>query len=385
MLGSDFSVGIVADWLVTSAGSESVVKELINIYPSSELFSLIDFISEEERNDYSGKKAKTTFIQKLPFVKKNYQIFLPLMPFAVEQIDVSFHNVIISSSHAVSKGVLTGPDQLHISYVHSPMRYAWDLQHQYLKETGLSKGLKGLIVKWLVHKIRIWDYRTAHGVDHMVANSQFIARRIKKVYGRDADVIYPPVHVERFALNTHKEDFYITASRLVPYKRVDLIVEAFRRMPDKKLIVIGDGPEMKKVIRHASENISVLGYQPDDVLQDLMGRAKAFVFAAEEDFGIVVVEAQACGTPIIAYGRGGALETVRPYGSQNATGVFFHEQTPEHIMSAVEKFESIQDDLLPENCRSNALHFSAHRFREEFSAYLKDKWINFQELKKITY
>lgn len=385
MLGSDFSVGIVADWLVTSAGSESVVKELINIYPSSELFSLIDFISEEERNDYSGKKAKTTFIQKIPFVKKNYQIFLPLMPFAVEQIDVSFHNVIISSSHAVSKGVLTGPDQLHISYVHSPMRYAWDLQHQYLKETGLNKGLKGLIVKWLLHRIRIWDYRTAHGVDHMVANSHFIARRIKKVYGRDADVIYPPVHVERFALNPHKEDFYITASRLVPYKRVDLIVEAFRRMPDKKLIVIGDGPEMRKVIRHTSENIIVLGYQPDDVLQDLMGRAKAFVFAAEEDFGIVVVEAQACGTPIIAYGRGGALETVRPYGSQNATGVFFHKQTPEDIMSAVEKFESIQDDLLPENCRCNALRFSAHRFREEFSAYLKDKWINFQELKKITY
>lgn len=165
------------------------------------------------------------------------------------------------------------------------MRYAWDLQHQYLKETGLSKGLKGLIVKWLLHKIRIWDYRTAHGVDHMVANSQFIARRIKKVYGRDADVIYPPVHVERFALNTHKEDFYITASRLVPYKRVDLIVEAFRRMPDKKLIVIGDGPEMKKVIRHASENISVLGYQPDDVLQDLMGRAKAFVLPLKKTLG----------------------------------------------------------------------------------------------------
>ncbi|WP_308381689.1 glycosyltransferase, partial [Serratia marcescens] len=270
-------------------------------------------------------------------------------------------------------------------YIHSPMRYAWDLQHQYLKESGLERGVKGLLVKWLLHKMRIWDLRTVNGVDHMVANSHFIARRVKKVYGRDVDVIYPPVAIERFKLITKKDDYYITASRMVPYKRIDLIVEAFKKMPEKKLFVVGDGPEMEKIKRHKSDNIEILGYQPNDVLQDLMERAKAFVFAAEEDFGIVVVEAQACGTPIIAYGRGGALETVRPYGSQNATGVFFHEQTPEDIMSAVEKFESIQDDLSPENCRSNALRFSAHRFREEFSAYLKDKWINFQELKKVTY
>ncbi|MDR8478329.1 glycosyltransferase family 4 protein [Serratia nevei] len=385
MFGSDISVGIVADWLVTSAGAESVIKELVALYPSSKLYSVIDFISDEERIAFLNKKSKTTFIQKLPFSKGNYQLYLPLMPLAIEQMDVSSHDIVISSCHAVSKGVLTGPDQLHISYIHSPMRYAWDLQHQYLKESGLERGVKGLLVKWLLHKMRIWDLRTVNGVDHMVANSHFIARRVKKVYGRDVDVIYPPVAIERFKLITKKDDYYITASRMVPYKRIDLIVEAFKKMPEKKLFVVGDGPEMEKIKRHKSDNIEILGYQPNDVLQDLMGRAKAFVFAAEEDFGIVVVEAQACGTPIIAYGRGGALETVRPYGSQNATGVFFHEQTPEDIMSAVEKFESIQDDLSPENCRSNALRFSAHRFREEFSAYLKDKWINFQELKKVTY
>ncbi|HHK5775664.1 TPA: glycosyltransferase family 4 protein [Serratia marcescens] len=385
MFGSDISVGIVADWLVTSAGAESVIKELVALYPSSKLYSVIDFISDEERIAFLNKKSKTTFIQKLPFSKGNYQLYLPLMPLAIEQMDVSSHDIVISSCHAVSKGVLTGPDQLHISYIHSPMRYAWDLQHQYLKESGLERGVKGLLVKWLLHKMRIWDLRTVNGVDHMVANSHFIARRVKKVYGRDVDVIYPPVAIERFKLITKKDDYYITASRMVPYKRIDLIVEAFKKMPEKKLFVVGDGPEMEKIKRHKSDNIEILGYQPNDVLQDLMERAKAFVFAAEEDFGIVVVEAQACGTPIIAYGRGGALETVRPYGSQNATGVFFHEQTPEDIMSAVEKFESIQDDLSPENCRSNALRFSAHRFREEFSAYLKDKWINFQELKKVTY
>ncbi|MBX9330070.1 glycosyltransferase, partial [Serratia marcescens] len=190
----------------------------------------------------------------------NYQLYLPLMPLAIEQMDVSSHDIVISSCHAVSKGVLTGPDQLHISYIHSPMRYAWDLQHQYLKESGLERGVKGLLVKWLLHKMRIWDLRTVNGVDHMVANSHFIARRVKKVYGRDVDVIYPPVAIERFKLITKKDDYYITASRMVPYKRIDLIVEAFKKMPEKKLFVVGDGPEMEKIKRHKSDNIEILGY-----------------------------------------------------------------------------------------------------------------------------
>lgn len=226
------------------------------------------------------------------------------MPLAIEQLDVSKHDIILSSSHAVAKGILTGPDQLHISYVHSPIRYAWDLQHQYLREAGLSKGLKATLARWLLHKIRIWDCRTANGVDHFIANSQFIARRIKKVYGRKADVIYPAVDVERFALQTNKQDYYMTASRMVPYKRMDLIVEAFSHMPTKRLVVIGDGPEMNKIKSKATNNIEILGYQPNDVMQKYMSEAKAFVFAAEEDFGITPVEAQACGTPVIAYGKG---------------------------------------------------------------------------------
>lgn len=230
------------------------------------------------------------------------------MPLAIEQLDVSEHEILLSSSHAVAKGILSGPDQLHISYVHSPIRYAWDLQHQYLRESNLNKGLKGLIAKYLLHKIRMWDYRTANGVDYFVANSNFIARRIKKVYARHADVIYPPVNVERFPLKSTKDDFYFTASRLVPYKRIDLIVEAFSQMPNKRLVVIGDGPEMSKIKAKASSNIEVLGYQKDDVMLECMQNAKAFVFAAEEDFGITPVEAQACGTPVIAFGKGGDLK-----------------------------------------------------------------------------
>ncbi|HBR4992129.1 TPA: glycosyltransferase family 4 protein, partial [Klebsiella pneumoniae] len=307
-------IGVVADWLVTYAGAERVIAEFIELYPKSDLFSVVDFISDENRKYFHGKKATTTFIQKLPKAKEKYQKYLPLMPLAIEQLDVSKYNIILSSSHAVAKGILTGPDQLHISYVHSPIRYAWDLQHQYLREAGLDRGLKGKLARLILHKIRMWDYRTANGVDHLIANSKFISRRIKKVYGRDSDVIYPPVDVDRFSLVDEKEDFYFTASRLVPYKRIDLIVEAFSHMPDKKLVVIGDGSEMGKIKSKAARNIEILGYQSNEVMQSTMQKAKAFVFAAEEDFGITPVEAMACGTPVIAYGKGGVLETVKPVG-----------------------------------------------------------------------
>lgn len=306
------SVGLVADWLVTYAGSEKVIAEFIKLFPQSDLYSVIDFLSDESRSRFMNKRAKTTFIQKLPKAKSNYQRYLPFMPLAIEQLDVSKHEIILSSSHAVAKGILTGPDQLHISYVHSPIRYAWDLQHQYLREAGLDKGIKSYIARMLLHKIRLWDCRTANGVDHFIANSQFIARRIKKVYGRDADVIYPPVDVNRFELNFNKEDYFFTASRLVPYKRIDLIVEAFSEMPNRKLVVIGDGPEMQKIKSKAKTNIEILGYQPDSVMQEYMRNAKAFVFAAEEDFGIIPVEAQACGTPVIAFGKGGGTGNYSP-------------------------------------------------------------------------
>lgn len=374
----DYDLGIVADWLVTYAGAERVIKEFVDLYPDSTLYSVVDFLSDNDRSNFQGKKAITSMIQNFPLSKSKYQNYLPFMPFAIEQLDVSKHDIVLSSSHAVAKGVITGPNQLHISYVHSPIRYAWDLQHQYLKESGLDSGIKGFLVRWLLHKIRIWDCRTANGVDHFIANSHFIARRIKKVYGRQADVIYPPVSVSNFDVCDVKEDFYLTASRMVPYKKIDLIVEAFSRMPDKKLIVIGDGSEMKKIKSKAASNVEILGYQTNSVMKGYMEKAKAFVFAAEEDFGITPVEAQACGTPVIAYGRGGALETVIPIGNSKPTGVFFEKQDIASLIQAVECFESSSAVFEPVNCRSNALRFSDDRFRNEISDYINEKWHLYQ-------
>nr|CZQ24353.1 Putative Glycosyltransferase [Klebsiella pneumoniae] len=384
-MSHDYNVGIVADWLVTYAGAERVIKELIDLYPESKLYSLVDFLSPDARELMGGKHATTTFIQKMPFSKNKYQKYLPLMPLAIEQLDVSSHDVVISSSHAVAKGVLTGPDQLHISYVHSPIRYAWDLQHQYLREAALDSGIKGILAKYILHKMRVWDSRTSNGVDHFIANSHFISRRIKKVYGREADVIYPPVDINRFPLFEEKEDFYLTASRLVPYKRIDLIVEAFSNMPDKKLVVIGDGSEMSKIKAKAKSNIEIMGYQSSNVMLDYMQKAKAFVFAAEEDFGITPVEAQACGTPVIAFGKGGSLETIRPLGVLNPTGIFFEQQTVKAIIESVDYFENNQDKFEPNICRANTFRFSSERFDTEMENYINQKWMNFNERKKISY
>lgn len=382
---SNKKITLVHEWLQSYAGSEQVSAAILDIYPEAELYSVIDFLNEEQRAKFKNKKSTTTFIQKLPGAKKHYQKYLPLMPLAIEQLDVSKADVVISSAHAVAKGVLTGPDQLHISYVHSPMRYAWDLQHQYLKESKLDRGLKGWLAKFILHKLRIWDYRTAAGVDHFIANSKFIARRIKKVYGRDADVIYPPVAVNEFTLTYEKQDFYLTASRMVPYKRIDLIVEAFSKMPEKQLIVIGDGPDFEKIKNKASANVKLLGFCEFKVLKDHMQKAKAFVFAAEEDFGIIPVEAQACGTPVIAFGKGGALETVLPEESATPTGVFFKEQSVQSIIEAVEQFELKIEKFSPDNCRNNAERFSKGRFHQEMNNYVENKWKQFLADKTVTY
>ncbi|MEZ2576018.1 glycosyltransferase family 4 protein [Buttiauxella ferragutiae] len=371
-------IAMVHEWLLSYAGSEQVTSAMLHTFPQAKLYSVVDFLTDEQRNHFLGKQATTTFIQKLPKAKILYQKYLPLMPLAIEQLDLSDANLIISSSHSVAKGVISGPDQLHISYVHSPVRYAWDLQHQYLKVSGLNKGVKGWLAKWFLHKIRIWDCRTSNGVDHFIANSQYIARRIKKVYGRDADVIYPPVEVDDFDVISEKQDYYFTASRMVPYKKMDLIVEAFSSMPDKKLIVIGDGPEMNKIKSKAANNVMLMGYQPFSVLKEHMQNAKAFVFAAEEDFGIIPVEAQACGTPVIAFAKGGVLETVVSDDYNEPTGLFFDEQTVEALCNAVCKFEQTAKLFTPQACRKNAEKFSRSRFDNEFKAYVEDKWESFR-------
>ena len=346
-----------------------MVEQMLKVLPEADLFAVVDFIPPAERGFLANKEVKTTFIQSLPWARKKYRSYLPLMPFAVEQLDLSEYDVVISSSAAVAKGVITGPGQIHIAYINSPIRYAWDLTHQYLREGGLGMGPKGLLARLILHYIRIWDLRTAPSIDVMLANSGFIGKRIWKVYRRESKVLYPPVYVEKFSLREDKEDFYLTASRMVPYKKMDLIVEAFAAMPERQLVVIGDGPEMPKVRARAEghDNIKILGFQPDEVLRDYLQRAKCFLFAAEEDFGIAPLEAQACGTPVIAYGRGGALETIRGLGrNESPTGLFFKEQTVPSVCRAVAEFEENMSLFTPAACRENALRFSPERFREEF-------------------
>lgn len=372
-------VAFIHDWLVTYAGAERVLEQMIVCFPEADIFSLVDFLPASERSFIFNKHVTTSFIQKLPFARKKYRNYLPLMPLAIEQHDLSSYNLVISSSHAVAKGVLTGPDQLHVCMCYSPIRYAWDLQHQYLSESGLTKGLKGWMAKAILHYIRLWDQRSAHGVDKFIAISEFIARRIRKTYNRDATVIYPPVDVERFTYCEKKEDFYLTASRMVPYKRIDMIVETFTSMPDRKLIVIGDGPDFEKICAKAGTNVTLLGYQSFDVLKDHLQRARAFIFAAEEDFGIAPLEAQACGTPVIAYKKGGAVETIRGLGTPKPTGVFFEEQTMTGLLKAVHSFEMNADAISAADCRENALRFSPDRFRREFKDLVESEWNSFQK------
>lgn len=359
-------VAIVHDWLTSIGGAERVLEAMLEVFPDADLFSLIDFMKKEDRIFLKGKKTKTSFIQKMPLSKKYYRHYLPLMPIAVEQIDVGGYDLVISSSHAVAKGVITGPDQLHICMCYSPIRYAWDLQHQYLKESNLKSGPMGVLAKYILHRMRVWDARTANGVDHFIAISQFIARRIEKIYRRPSTVIYPPVNIEEFHLEEKKADYYVTASRLVPYKKVDLIVDAFGKMADKQLIVIGNGPEFGKLVAKGYPNVQFMGFQPHTVLREKMQKAKAFVFAAKEDFGIAPLEAAACGTPVICFGEGGLLETA----VDGVTGCFFYEQSVESLCDAVHRFETLRFD--PIECRKNAQRFSKERFIQEFKEFVRE-------------
>lgn len=361
-------VALVHEWLTTIGGSEKVFREIALLYPRADIYTLV---AKEETIVELGlqeHKVFTSFIQKLPFGKTKYRSYLPLFPYAIEQFDLSSYDLVISSSHAVSKGVLTNGNQLHICYCHSPIRYAWDLYHQYINETGLDRGFKGFVAKYILHRLRLWDVVSANRVDYFVANSNYIGRRIKKIYNRDSVTIYPNVATEDFNLSTVREDYYFTCSRFVPYKKIDVIVQAFALMPNKKLYIVGDGPDFKKIKKIATRNVELLGYQPFFVLKEYLSKAKAFVFAAEEDFGIIPVEAQASGTPVIAYGKGGSMETI----IENKTGVFFHEQNPASLINAITYFEQNRSNFDHIEIANHAKSFSTQRFREQFVTYVSD-------------
>jgi glycosyltransferase involved in cell wall biosynthesis len=372
MSRSSRKIAVVHDFLYCYAGAERVLEQILNIYPEADLFSLFDFLKPEDRGFIQDKPVTATFIQRMPFAKRFHRAYLPLMPLAIEQLDLSGYDVVISSSYLAAKGVITKPDQLHICYCHTPVRFAWDMQRQYLSQSGLMRGLKSFAAKVLLHYIRGWDSRSSNGVDVFLTNSRYVSRRIQKVYRRQATPLYPPVDVENFTPGRGPRQGFLTASRLVPYKRIDLIIEAFNKMPDKQLTVIGDGPQFKQLKAMAGPNVNLMGYQPFDVLRQRMQSAEAFVFAAEEDFGIVPVEAQACGTPVIAYNRGGAAETV----IEGETGVFFRQQTADSLIDAVREFESIGGWSVGA-IRRNAERFDASRFREQFTGVVESEWIGF--------
>jgi glycosyltransferase involved in cell wall biosynthesis len=355
---------LVHDWLVsTVGGGEKVLEAIHRLFPAP-IYTLVQNSKKLKGTYFESIEIFSSFIQKLPRAEVKYQSYLPLFPLAIEQFDFSGFDLVISSSHCAAKGVITSPEQIHICYCNTPMRYAWDLMHVYLKEMG---GFKRVLAKLFLHYLRGWDFHSAQRVDHFIANSRYIAKRIEKFYGRKSEVIYPFVDLSFFQKGSEKEAFYVAASRLVPYKRMDLIVEAFSKMPDKKLIVIGDGPEWNRVKAKAGKNVELMGYQPDSVLRQFLQRAKGFVFAAIEDFGILPVEAMACGTPVIAFGKGGARETV----VAEKTGLFFSEQTVESLIEAVQRFERLEFD--PETCRQQAEKFSVDRFNEQFKQFVNSK------------
>jgi len=356
-------VAIVHEWLTTMGGSEKVILELKKLFPEAPIYTLV--YNRRKLGKYFDKYLIiTSNLQKNPLAHIKHQLFFKYMPRAFENFDLSDFDLVISSSSAFAKGVITSPNSVHICYCHTPPRYLWDLTHEYLKEYNL------IIRRYLernFHYLRIWDTIAANRVDYFVANSNYVANRIKKFYKRDCKVIYPPVDTEYFtpAKDKNIEDYYLIVSRLVPYKRVDLAVEAFNQL-SKRLVIVGDGPEYKKLKSIAKSNIEFLGYQPDKTVRDLYQRCKALIFPGVEDFGIVPVEVQACGRPVIALKKGGAVETVE----EGKTGVFFEKQDVESLKEAVYKFEQDIERFDKDYIRSHAEKFSAERFRMEFKDFI---------------
>lgn len=371
---SKLKVAIVHEWFVNYAGSERVVEQLLTIFPQAEVFALVDFLPENQRFYLQGKRPHTSFIQKLPFAKKSFRNYFPLFPMAVEAYDLRGFDVVISSTHLTAKGVIINQNQLHIAYCHSPCRFAWDLYHQYLEEAGLLRGIKGFLAQHFLSRLRIWDQISNHRVHSFVANSQYIRKRIAHVYQREAAVVYPPVDTASFSPDGATQgNYYFAASRLVPYKKMDLIAEAFGQMPDKKLIIVGSGTEEDKIRKLVKPNIEWRKEADASDFKNLMAGCKAFVFAAEEDFGITLAEAQAAGKPVVAFQRGGAAEIV----AHHQTGILFPEQTAASIIEAIQHFEKQGIECDPKAISERAQVFSVKQFRQQMAQHVYEKWEEF--------
>jgi glycosyltransferase involved in cell wall biosynthesis len=370
---TQYKTALVHDWLTGMRGGERALEAIYELYPSP-LYTLIK-TKNFKSSIIDPSRVITSSIQKIPFSGRLYRKLPFLFPRAIEEFDLSGYDVILSTSHAVAKGVLTNASQLHICYMHTPMRYAWDLTFQYLREAGIEKGIIGMLARKAFHNIRTWDIISANRVDYYLTNSAYVARRIKKIYNREAEVIYGPADTDYFSLNENKDKTYVAASHMVPYKRMDIIAGAFSRMRNKKLVIIGKGPDEKKIkaIAANSPNIEMAGYLDREEFRNCLQRARALIFAAEEDFGLLPVEAQACGTPVIAFCRGGVRETI----IDGRTGIFFTSQDEKSIIEAVGRFEEIEDGLDYRAIRENALRFSKSEFQRKYKNFVEDKIKNF--------
>ena len=363
-------VAITHDWLVEVGGAERLLGQLLQLYPGADVFTTVDFLRGSQRGFLGGARVHTTFLQGFPAARRNHWRVLPLMPLAMEQFDLSGYDLVISLSHSVAKGVLLAPEQVHVSYVISPLRCAWERQGEYLRWYSLETGIKGALARGVLHWLRGWDHASSARPDAMLAVSRHTARRVETCYRREAEVLHPPVEVEFWTPGIEEErgHCYLAASRLVPSKRMDVVVDAFTSTPERRLTIVGEGPELNRLRAKAGPNISFVGWQPDEVLRDYLRRARAFVHPAREEFGMGMVEALACGAPVIALGRAGALETVRGLGRQSPTGVFFEEQSAAAVVAAVDLFEAESAQIDPVACRDSVLRFAPDTFRARFAA-----------------
>ena len=386
-IDNNIKIALVHDWLSKDykGGAEKVLKEIGEALSKKDLnydlYTLVNHLDKENFKELNQQKIFTSIIQNLPFSKKHFHKYLPLFPFAIEQFDLDAYNLVLSSSHSVAKGVITSPDQLHISYIHSPMRYAWDQMHIYLNQSSYKKLRLTLFLRLILQSLRKWDYISSVRVDKFIANSSFTAKRIKKYWGRESEIIHPPVNTNYFLPNENRGDFYLSVSRLVPNKRVDLLVKAFNKI-DFPLIIVGEGPEKKDLQIIANKNIKFLGFQKDFEIKKLMENCRAFIYAGIEDFGIAPVEAMAAGAPIIAYGKAGILDTVNciTSNSKNPTGIIYKDQSPDALKECIQYFEDkkIWQKFSNFEINSWSQKFGVEKFHKKFTSFINQSFSEFK-------
>ena len=377
---SNLRVAIVHYWFVTFRGGERVLEVLAEMFPQADIFTMV-LDPKALPHSLRSRRFTTSFLQKIPGIRRHYQKFLPLFPLALEQFKLDEYDLVISSESGPAKGVLTRPHTCHICYCHTPLRYVWDMYHQYRSSAPVG-ALGRAFYSIAANYVRQWDYAASARVDYFVASSHNAASRIAKYYRRDAEVIHPPVNIRSFSVGTNPEDFYLVVSPLVAYKRVDLAISVCNTM-QRRLVVIGEGERMRALKKLAGPTISFLGYQPDESVRNHYQRCRAFLFPSEEDIGLTPIEAQASGRPVIAYGRGGALETVvggfpsASYAPRSSTGVFFAEQTAESLAEAIRFFEANETRFSPVFIRNHAERFDVSRFKGEMRAFINAKMLEF--------